>query len=141
MAGGWLPQSTVQPGVRQPPQQIPCGDARTWSVAVATDLTGYTAEWRLGIPPSGVLLGLLGTSYQVPAVDVLKSSAVTPPTLTLYQVSTGNWMLAWTTTSADTLSLTPGEYWQQAVVIDPQGNPTTVAEGQVVLTPSLRATS
>jgi len=134
MAGGWLPVAPGQSGAQLATQTFPAGDTRTWSVAVAKDLTGFSAEWRMGLPADGPLPSLLPVSYSAPEVVVLKASGAN-----LAVVPGVTSVLTWTTTYADTIGLDPSVYWHQAVVIDPQGNPTTVAEGRVTLTPSLRA--
>lgn len=137
MAGGWLPIDPIQSGAQTATQTFPAGDTRTWSVTVANDLTGYTAEWRMGVPVSGSLPSLLPVAYSPPQIVVFKSSTAN---LAMAPVAGGSWTLTWTTTYADTVGLNPALYWHQAVVIDPQGNPYTVAEGRVILTQSLRAT-
>ncbi|WP_449411110.1 hypothetical protein [Methylobacterium komagatae] len=134
MAGGWLPVASGQSGAQLAAQTFPAGDTRTWAVSVAKDLTGYSAEWRMGVPVSGALPSLLPVAYSPPEVVVLKASGANLAVIT-GTTST----LTWTTTYADTIGLDPAVYWHQAVVIDPQGNPTTVAEGRVTLTQSLRA--
>lgn len=134
MAGGWLPVASGQSGAQLAAQTFPAGDTRTWSVSVAKDLTGYSAEWRMGVPVSGALPSLLPVAYSPPEIVVLKASGANLAVIT-GTTST----LTWTTTYADTIGLDPAIYWHQAVVIDPQGNPTTVAEGRVTLTQSLRA--
>lgn len=121
-----------------PASTFPAGDTRTWSVSVARDLTGYSAEWRMGVPASGSLPSLLPVSYMPPEIVVLKSSGAN---LAIVLNGDGTSTLTWTTTYADTVGLDPAPYSHQAVVIDPQGNPTTVVEGRVILTPSLRALS
>lgn len=135
MTGGWQPLSTVSPGVRQGAIGFECGDARTWSIAVPNkDLTGYTAEWLLGIPLASSLLGLSLMSYTAPNIAVKKST--TAGSLSILSVA-GVFQLRFTLLRADTRTLSPGTYWQQAIVFDLSGNPVTVAEGQVNLMPSL----
>ncbi len=63
MAGSWLPTPAPQAGFQQPASTFPAGDNRTWSVTVAKDLTGYSAEWRMCVPASGSLPSLLPVSY------------------------------------------------------------------------------
>lgn len=135
MSGGWLSLPTA-PAQNAGSETFPVGDAKTWSVTIPQDLTGYTAEWRLGIPDTGSLLNLLPVAYSPPQVLVFKASGAN---LALNPATSGGWALTWATTYADTVGIKPGVYWQQAVVIDPQGNPTTVDQCQVTLTQSLRA--
>lgn len=139
MAGGWQAVSAT-PGVRQTQVSLPAGDARTWGIAVpGKDLTGYDAQWLLGVPPNPAFLGLLSTSYVSPEIAVLKATGAN---LNIVVTGSGPSLvsnLRFTLTYSDTIGLAPRTYWQQAVVIDPMGNPYTVAEGQVNLTPSLRS--
>ncbi|MCJ2084580.1 hypothetical protein MKK88_01035 [Methylobacterium sp. E-005] len=139
MAGGWQAVSTT-PGVRQGSVSLQVGDARTWNLAVpGKDLTGYSAQWLLGVPPNPAMLGLLSTSYTPPDISVMKTTGAN---LNIVVTGSGASLvsnLRFALTYADTIDLTPRTYWQQAVAIDPMGNPYTVAEGPVNLTPSLRA--
>lgn len=120
---------------------LPCGNARAWSIPVASadgsaaDLTGWTAEWTLGIPENPAVLGLSLGGYVAPQICVLKATGANLDIVTVGGASSLRFDLAY----ADTIGIKPGVYWQEAVVIDPQGNPYTVAEGKVNLTPSLRA--
>lgn len=123
---------------------LPCGNARAWQIPVTNadgspaDLTGWTAEWTLGIPENGVALGVglnrLG-GYVTPQICVLKATGANLDIVTIDGASSLRFDLAY----ADTIGLTPMVYWQEAVVIDPQGNPYTVEGSKVNLTPSLRA--
>lgn len=139
MAGGWQTPSTT-PGVKQSSVSLQVGDARTWNLAVpGKDLTGYSAQWLLGVPPNPAMLGLLSTSYTPPDIAVLKATGAN---LDIVVTGSGASLvsnLRFALTYADTIGLSSRTYWQQAVVIDPMGNPYTVAEGPVNLTPSLRA--
>jgi hypothetical protein len=120
---------------------FPCGNARAWEIPVTNadgspaDLTGWTAEWTLGIPENPVSLGLGIGSYVAPQICVLKATGANLDIVTINGASSLRFDLAY----ADTIGLTPRPYWQEAVAIDPQGNPYTVREGKVNLTPSLRA--
>ncbi|AYO83563.1 hypothetical protein [Methylobacterium brachiatum] len=120
---------------------LPCGNARAWSIPVASadgsaaDLTGWSAEWTLGIPENPAALGLSLSGYIAPQICVLKATGANLDIVTVG----GSSSLRFDLTYADTIGIKPGVYWQEAVVIDPQGNPYTVAEGKVNLTPSLRA--
>lgn len=139
MAGGWQPASTTA-GVRQGSVAFPSGDARDFAIGIAgKDLTGWTAQWLLGVPPNLAMLGMLSTSYTPPDISVLKATGAN---LNIVVTGSGTSLtsnLRFTLTYADTIGLSPRTYWQQAVVIDPMGNPYTVAEGPVNLTPSLRS--
>ena len=136
MAGGWLPFSPLTSGSIQN-VKFPAGDGRTWSVTVPRDLTGYSAEWRLGIPMNGTAPSLSPVSSMPPHIAVLKTSAAG---IAMNPVSPGVWSLSWMVAEADTIDLPPGTYCQQAVVISPASGPVTVDEGFVTLGPSLRAT-
>lgn len=138
MTVSWLPGAPPIPGAWTTTAAFPVGDARTWSVTVAKNLTGWGAEWRLGYPLNGTLPNLLPGSYAPPEVLVHKSLAA--GTLAVVVNADGSSTLTWTTTELDTETLLPGIYYHQAVVIDPQGNPFTVVDGRVTLTTSLRAT-
>lgn len=136
--------SPVGSATTQSWKPIPCGNYRAISIPVRhpaapegdgspVDLTGWSAEWTLGIPDNASAL-LLGP-YAPPQTCVLKASGANLDIVTINGASS----LRFALTYADTISLPPRGYWQEAVVIDPQGNPYTVAEGRVNLTPSLRA--
>lgn len=123
---------------------IPCGNYRAFSIPVRhppppdgdgspVDLTGWTAEWTLGIPDKANVF--LPGPYAPPQVCVLKASGANLDIVTIGGASSLRFALNY----ADTIGLAPRVYWQEATVIDPQGNPYTVSEGQVNLTPSLRA--
>lgn len=129
--------TTTPSRVRQGTVSFPCGDSRTWSITVpGVNLTsGYSAVWMLGNPPDAALLGVPGGNFSSTSVSVVKTSGTT---LTILAVAPDS-QLRFSVTSQDTLGLDPGQYWQQAVVVDAQGNPVTVAEGLVILTPSLNA--
>lgn len=137
MAGGWLPFSAQASQLNTKTEEWPVGDERTWSVTVPRDLTGYTAEWRLGIPINGAVPTLSSTGYAPPEIIVRKTSAAN---LAMNPVSLGVWSLNWAVLEADTIGLLPGIYCHQAVVIGPASGPVTVDEGFVRLGPSLRAT-
>lgn len=139
MAGGWQTASTTT-GVRQGGVSLPAGDARTFAIGIAgKDLTGYDAQWLLGIPPNPAFLGLLSTSYTPPDISVLKATGANLDILVTGSGASLVSNLRFALTYADTINLAARTYWQQAVVIDPMGNPYTVAEGPVNLTPSLRS--
>ena len=139
MAGGWQAASTT-PGVRQRGVSLPVGDARTWGIAIpGKNLTGYDAQWLLGMPPNPILLNLLTTGYVPPDISVLKATGANLDIVVTGEGDAVASNLRFTLGYADTINLPPRTYWQQAVVIDPMGNPYTVAEGPVNLTPSLRA--
>ena len=138
MTGGWLPDTLPLVGAVTKMVTFPAGDARTWNVTVVKNLTGWGAEWRLGVPLSGGLPSLLPGSYAPPEVLVHKSLAA--GSLAVVVNADGLSTLTWTTAELDTETLLPGVYYHQAVVIDPQGNPFTVIDGRVTLTTSLRAT-
>ncbi|MGE8128991.1 hypothetical protein ACQKQD_18620 [Methylobacterium sp. NPDC080182] len=135
MAGGWRPASSTA-GVRQDVVAFPLGDAKDFAIDVpGKDLTGWDAQWLLGVPPNPAFLGLLSTSYTPPNIAVMKATGAN---LNIVTVDGGS-SLRFSLTYSDTIGLQPRPYWQQAIVIDPMGNPYTVAEGPVNLTPSLRA--
>lgn len=130
--------STSGSGTRQGTVSFPVGDNRTWQITVpGMDLTvgGYTAVWMLGSLPESALLGLPNAVLTPSSVSLVKTSGTT---LSILAVGPDS-QLRFTTTSADTIGFAPGQYWQQAVVIDGSGNPVTVAQGIVILTPSLNA--
>lgn len=134
MAGGWQPTSTNNPGVRQPSAHFSCGESRTWGITIpGKDLTGYTAHWNFGIPPDPMLLGLIGTAYTPAQILIRKTTEDGSLNILL---SGSDSVLRFALVETDTKSLPARQYWQQAVVFDPQGNPVMVAEGRVVLTPS-----
>lgn len=139
MAGGWLPASTTS-GVRQNSASFPCGDAFSWNIAIlGRDFTGYEARWLLGAPPNPAMLGMFSTSYVPPEVFVRKDSGSNLNIIVTTSGSTPTSNLRFQMQYADTIGLPPRTYWSQAVVIDPMGNPRTVAEGPVNLTPSLQS--
>ncbi|MET3409440.1 hypothetical protein [Methylobacterium sp. 1030] len=124
--------STPDTGGEPAAVQLPCGDAMTWSVTLpGVSLPGYTALWLLGTPPQPALLGLPAAPVTAPAVLVTKTPALL--------VIGSDTQLRFSIAATDTASIAPGLFWQQAQVIDPQGNPYTVDEGPVLLTPSLAA--
>lgn len=141
MAFGAQPSSTT-PAVRQPAITLPRGNGRTWGIAIpGKDMTGWPIEWTLGIPERPELLGLFQTQpYAPPQVNVLKATGAG-----LNVIVTGNGPslvsnIRFSLTSGDTILLPPRFYWQEAVVTDPTtGLPVTVADGPVLLSPSLRA--
>jgi hypothetical protein len=139
MAGGWQAVSATT-GVRQNGVSLPLGDSKTWDIKIpGKDLTGYDAQWLLGVPPNPAFLGMLSAGYTPPNIAVLKATGAN---MDIVVTGTGPSLvssLRFTLTYSDTIGLAPRTYWQQAVVIDPMGNPVTVAEGQVNLTPSLRS--
>lgn len=139
MAGGWQAASSLS-GVRQKGVSLPVGDARTWNIDIpGKDFTGYEAQWLLGMPPNPVLLNLLTTGYVPPDISVLKATGANLNIIVTPGADGPTSNLRFTLGYSDTINLAPRTYWQQAVVIDPMGNPYTVAEGPVNLTPSLRS--
>ena len=132
---GWTVMPFDAPGVLQAPIRFSAGTKKLFSIFVPNkDLTGYVAHWLLGIPPHPEQLGLDNAPYAPPAILLKKSTQ--DNTLSISVSSAGSTLL-FTLVRADTLTLAARSYWQQSIAYDPDGNPTPIEAGPLVLGPSL----
>jgi len=134
MSAGWNVEPSSEPGVRQAKRSMRAGDKKVWTISVPNrDLSGFSAAWFFGVPSNPERLNIESASYAKPRIILKKSTDA--GSLALVQVA-GIWRLAFTIVKAETIGLAVRPYWQQAIVYDPDGEPTTIEEGQLSIEPS-----
>lgn len=104
---------------------IPAGDTREIEIAIASsdpdeelDLIGATAAWHMS------------KNYRSNAALIERRSA--DANIALANVD-GVWILSFKINAADTKDLFPADYYHDAVIVDAQGNVSTVTVGSVTI--------